>query len=218
MTALNEALDDLGKLRVRNDTGNVDLDLSPAEARKCINAFADLMSTMVVPDIFGASMDIKVLLALPDIINSPYVNIEPGMHVMYYNALYYGLQQLHGSGDPRTHQAYIKLLELVPHWLENSADTIVDGHTAALTTWTTINNQDSQLSWKFHCKSCQYVKVRGVDQLDVVPAKTLEEESDRETLRYLYWHVLNTDILFRLFYGKPTVVSHSKYSIYEQAQ
>ncbi|CAO2650629.1 Nn.00g019210.m01.CDS01 [Neocucurbitaria sp. VM-36] len=209
MLSLNEALDDLGNLRVRADMFDADFSLSPKEAKECIDAFVSLMSTMVVPDIFTASLDIKLFYALPDIVDSPYINIDPGVRVMYYNALYYGLQQTRGPGGPLVQSAYMKVLEAVPAWLEASTETAMDGHTAALTAWTAINNQDYQLSWKFHCKSCHFMKLKGIDQLDVIPAKTFEEESGRDALRFLYWHILSTDTLFRTFYGKPTVVRWS---------
>ncbi|KAH7388650.1 hypothetical protein BKA66DRAFT_460438 [Pyrenochaeta sp. MPI-SDFR-AT-0127] len=209
MMSLNEALEDLGNLRVRTDLFNVELRLSPAESSGCIEAFAKMMSTMVVPDIFTASLDINLLRTLPKIIDSPYINIDPGLRVMYYSALYYGLQQTRGPGSPLVQAAYRKVLEDVPAWLEASTGTDMDGHTAALTAWTAINNHDYQLSWKFHCKSCYFIKLRGIDQLDVKPAKTFEEEDKKDALRYLYWHILSTDTFFRLFYGKPTVIRWS---------
>lgn len=140
MSSLNEALEDLGRLRVRSGSADVDLKLSPAESRECIEVFISLMNTMVVPDIFASSIDINLLRALPAIINSPYVNVEPGVQVLYYNALYYGLQQQHGPGSELTHRAYLKVLGTIPAWLEVSSETKVDGHTAALTAWTCINN------------------------------------------------------------------------------
>jgi len=117
-----------------------------------------------------------------------------------------GLQQLRGPGDPVAQGMYLKVLESVPAWLDTTIYTDMDGHTAALTAWTAINNHDYQLSWKFHCKSCHYIKSKNIDQLDTVPAKSLEDEQKREGSRFLYWHILSTDMLFRLFYGKPTVV------------
>jgi hypothetical protein len=75
-----------------------------------------------------------------------------------------------------------------------------------LTAWTAISNHDYKLSWKFHVKSWQYVKARGIDLLDVTPAKTFEEENGRDYHRYLYWHIMSTDTLFRMFWGKPNVV------------
>jgi hypothetical protein len=206
MLSLNEALDDLGKLRVRTETHNVDLKLSPIDSRACIEAFASLMSAMVVPGIFASSkIDVNLLRALPEVIDSPYVRIDPGMRVMYYNALYYGLLQTHGPGGLLTTKAYMKVLESVPAWLEsNQMD--MDGHTAALTAWTAINNHDYQLSWKFHCKCISYIQVKGIDRLDVTPTKSFEEESQRDAYRYLYWHIMSIDVLFRLFYGKPAVI------------
>lgn len=209
MSLLNDALDDLGKLRVRKSTANVDLNLSIAQSKACIESFVYLTRVMIMPDTFTLAIDVKLLMTLPEIIDSPYISIEPGVRVMYYTALYYGLQHLHGSSDTLTGKAYMKVLDTVPAWLGASTDSVLDGHTAALTAWTCISNHDYQLSWKFHCKSCQFVKVKGIDELDTVPAKTLEEEDHRDALRVLYWHILSTDSLFRLFYGKPTVMRWS---------
>ncbi|KAF2833134.1 hypothetical protein CC86DRAFT_310811 [Ophiobolus disseminans] len=207
MSSLNDALDDLGKLRIRTNVGKVDLTLSPGEITASIDAFIHLVSNMIVPELLTVpSGDMSILYMLPNIIKSPYVNVEPGIWVLYYNALYFGLQQIRGPTDPVAQGMYLKLLEAVPAWLDSPSDTNMDGYTAALTAWTAINNHDYQLSWRFHCKSCHYIKTKKIDQLDVVPARTFEEEDDRDSLRYLYWHVLSTDTLFRLFYGKPTVV------------
>jgi hypothetical protein len=196
----------LGKLRIRTDACKVDLNLTPEEARECVESFIEVLKNMIVPDVFASNIDLELLRLLPDIINSPYVNIDPGMYVMYYNALYYGLNDVRGTGDPVAQGMYLKVLEAIPAWLDCPTDTEMDGHTASLMAWTATNNHDYELSWKFHLKSCHYVKTRRIDQVDVVPGKTFEEEDRKEHLRYLYWHVLSTDQLFRLFYGKTTVV------------
>jgi hypothetical protein len=78
-----------------------------------------------------------------------------------------------------------------------------------LTAWTAIVNFDYQLSWRFHCKSCHFIKKRGLDLLDAIPAATREEEMERNELRPLYWHALWCDMFFRLFYGKPSVIQYS---------
>jgi len=83
MLSLNEALEDLGKLRVRTETHSADLNLSSAEARTCIDGFISVMSSMLAPDAFSRSViDTDLLYALPDIIKSPYVNIDPVVRVM----------------------------------------------------------------------------------------------------------------------------------------
>ena len=207
MLSLNEALDDLAKLRIRTEVINVDFKLSPAEARACIDGFASVMRAMVVPDWFAPNMiDLELLRAITDIIDSPYVNIDPGVRVMYFNALYYGLEESEGPGGDLAAKAYMKVLESVPAWLESTTEASSDGPTAALTSWTAIIMHDYDLSWKFHCKSYQHIKSQGIDQIDATPAKNFSEESQRDILRYFYWHVMSVDVLFRLFYGKPTVV------------
>ncbi|KAL5351697.1 hypothetical protein ACLOAV_003557 [Pseudogymnoascus australis] len=207
MLSLNEALDDLGRLRIRTHSHEVEFDLPPEEVKASIDAFVQLMGNMVVPETFATTFDADLLRVLPNIIKSSYVKVDPGVYVMYYNALYYGLHQIRGPGDAAAQSMYLKVLEAVPAWLNASADTDMDGHTAALTAWTAIVNNDYELSWKFHCKACHYIKAREIDIIDVIPAKTFEEEDKRDTQRFLYWHILSIDALYRLIYGRPTVVS-----------
>lgn len=212
MSALSDALEDLGKLRIRADLtrSNVNLLVTPDEARQCIEAFIEMTKTLIVPEIFAAALDIELLRTLPSIIDSPYVDIDPGVHVMYYGAVHYGLNQARGPGHALTQAAYLKALEHVPAWLDSPTDTDMDGYTAAMITWIAINNLDYQLSWKLHCKSCHWLKTRGIDNLDLTSAITISEEDKRDSVRYLYWHVLSIDCLFRLFYGKSTVVSQQQ--------
>lgn len=126
-----------------------------------------------------------------------------------YNALFYGLQLTDGPGGDLTTKAYMKMLESVPAWLESPGDTNMDVHIAALSAWTAMTTHDYQLAWKFHCKSCQHIKSIGIDRLDTVPAKSFEEETERDVGRYTYWYVVSIDTFFRLFYGKPTVLRWS---------
>ncbi|KAL6155517.1 hypothetical protein ACJQWK_05167 [Exserohilum turcicum] len=207
MLSLNEALEDLGRFRVRTKAINVDLEISPEQARECVDRFPTTVNSMIVPDALMSSMvDMSVLRALPDIINSPYVAIDPGVRVMYYNALYYGLRETNGPGHDLTVKAYLKVLESVPAWLESPRQTNMDGLTATLTAWTSNTMHDYQLAWKFHCKSCQYIISKGMDQIDATPARSFAEEEERDPARYLYWHALCTDVLLRLVYGKPKVL------------
>ncbi|KAF2120436.1 hypothetical protein BDV96DRAFT_266195 [Lophiotrema nucula] len=209
MSALNDSLADLEILKVSPEHFGKDsqFSVSSEEGKACVQAFLEMLSDLVIPDLFTASAmeDLELLHLLPSIIDSPYVNVEPAARVLYYNALYYGLIKLRGVANPLARKAYFKALESVPLWLETSKASDLDIMTACLTTWTAINNFDYQLSWRFHCKSCQLSKTRGLDRLDCSPPATLEEERWREKMRPLCWQVLQTDLLFRLFYGKPSV-------------
>ncbi|KAF2681575.1 hypothetical protein K458DRAFT_76235 [Lentithecium fluviatile CBS 122367] len=214
MSALNEALEGLGRLKVRRVEGQPNTDslkISSAESRECVDAFLELFTAMFRVDLSHSNgfLDVDSLYNFPDVVGSPYVTLDPGLHVLYYNAIYYGLHLLHGPSDMRTQAAYLAVLNLVPAWLACKSNKDLDGWTAALTAWTAVANFDYQLSWKFHCKSCHFIKTEGIDRLDVLPAATHKEENKRNGLRSLYWHVLWCDMFFRLFYGKPSLIHYS---------
>jgi hypothetical protein len=209
MSALNDALEDLGKLKSRADLtrGKASLEIQSDEARQCLEVFFETMNTLVLPNLFASAVDLDLLRSLPNIIGSPYVVLDPGVHVMYYAGLHEGLTQIRGPGHAMTQAAYLKALEHVPAWLEGSTETDMDVYTAALISWTAITNLDYQLAWRFHLKACYTLKSKGIDVLDVSPASTFEDEEKKDAPRYIFWHILSMDCLFRLFWGKPTTVS-----------
>jgi hypothetical protein len=212
MSVLDEAIDDLGKLKVRPVGGQpAKLELSSTTSKDCIDTFIHMFATMFMVDVFGKNgfPGVDTLHALPDLISSPYVTLDPGLHVLYYNAMFYGLYQSRGPGDVNTQASYRKMLDSVPAWLASPSEKDLDGWTSTLSTWTAIFNFDYQLSWRFHCKSVRFIRSRGIDRLDEVPALTREEETKRNELRPLYWHVLWCDSFFRLFYGQRSTMQYS---------
>ena len=146
------------------------------------------MNTLVLPNIFAMAVDLDLLRSLPNIIGSPYVTLDPGVYVMYYAGLHYGLTQIRGPGHAMTQAAYLKALEHVPAWFEGSTETDMDVYTAALGSWTAITNLDCQLAWRFHLKACYTLKSKGIDVLDVSPANTFDEEEKKDAPRYIFWH------------------------------
>lgn len=145
MSTLDEALEDLGKLRVRFDNDVAEwsaLKLSTEQLRASVEIFIELVSSMAIPDIFPGNLDLNVLRALPDVYDSPFVSVYAGLRVLFFNALYYGLDHSFGPGNHFAQAAYKKILETVPEWLNSATGSGLDAHVAALTTWTSINNLD----------------------------------------------------------------------------
>ena len=153
MSALDEALEDLGKLRVRPEngmSGGTTLNLSIEQAKDCVEAFINLLTTMVVPDVFVGNVDFDILRSLPDVYKSPFISIDPALLVLFYNALFYGISDRFGTGCLIAQQAYKKILEAVPAWLEGATGSDLDAHTAALTCWTSISMLDCKLRPRQH--------------------------------------------------------------------
>ncbi|KAF2008614.1 hypothetical protein BU24DRAFT_429207 [Aaosphaeria arxii CBS 175.79] len=210
---LSDALEQLANLKVRanpSEPGCHELSISRDIAKASVKDFLDSLSFLFEPGSTAGPFDVSILHFMPEIVQSPHVQIDPVMRVLYYNALYFGLhRQSVGQVQEQAQAAYYKCLEAVPQWLHVARGSIPDVFTACFTTWLAINNFDYQLAWKFHCQSCQFVTAAGIHRLDMLPAQSHEEEDQRNALRCIYWHVLQTDFLFRMSYGKPSALPRS---------
>ncbi|KAL5314041.1 hypothetical protein ACEPPN_018465 [Leptodophora sp. 'Broadleaf-Isolate-01'] len=214
MSALDDALHELGTVRVRRDRNrNACQKMSPSQAVECIEASTSFLEDLCVWHVFTGALDYDLLRKLPYVIDSPFVQIDPSIHVQYYSMLYYGSSKLFKPGNTFSEDAYLTMLEVVPAWLDASTDTLADVHTATMMVWAALSMLDYQLAWKFHCKACSYIKLSGIDHLDILPPKTIEEQSKRADLRILHWHILSADILFRVLLGKPSILRWSQQKI-----
>lgn len=91
-----------------------------------------MINLLLIPNIFSSCAGFELLYIMPDIVDSPYVNADPCVRVLYYQALYYGLCKAHGPGNKQSQAAYYKVLESVPEWLSEGTGTMLDVCTASL--------------------------------------------------------------------------------------
>jgi hypothetical protein len=94
--------------------------------------FMNMFELLLVPNMFTFCAEFDVLNSIPDIIDSPYIKIDPCVRVLYYQTLYYGLYKIHGPGNKLAQEAYYKALESVPVWLAGATGTVLDVCTATL--------------------------------------------------------------------------------------
>lgn len=71
MSSLNEALDDLGKLRLRTGAGlqRIKFDLSPTEFNERVDYFIFLISNILIPDFPLGFLNRELLRALPAMVS-----------------------------------------------------------------------------------------------------------------------------------------------------
>ena len=77
-----------------------------------------------------------------------------------------------------------------------------------------IGNHDFLNAWKFHCEACDLARQLGYDQLDN-PAVPRVEENDThlESKRKGFWQLVHTDYVFRMYFGKPAVITSTKFHV-----
>jgi len=77
---------------------------------------------------------------------------------------------------------------------------------------------NSELSWKIFGQACTIAKALGYFSVDENPAlpdnptkKDTEVEKNRK--RFEFWHLLRTDCLFRLSFGKPACIQRGSWTV-----
>lgn len=81
----------------------------------------------------SAPIDKKLMKALPDIISSPHVNLDPAVKLVYYNLVFHGRNMGPKRSSLAARNNYIKCLQAVPAWHESAQGTVMDLTAAVIT-------------------------------------------------------------------------------------
>ncbi|KAG9229101.1 hypothetical protein BJ875DRAFT_475796 [Amylocarpus encephaloides] len=167
-------------------------------------------------DLFIGLIDWDLIKAVPMIMNSPYVNIEPSILLMYYSVLYFGW--LLGNENPnyndrsfadRLYSRSLKLQSECPRTEENQIPRLVD---CVLLSWMAIENMDFANSWKFHCEACHLARVLKFDQIDNPNVQRINHDQ-LESKRKGFWQLVHMDYVFRLYFRKPAIITNTKFHV-----
>jgi hypothetical protein len=141
--ALDSALAALENLRVRpGDALIPDADVfTPDETKQCIEGWYYLtlgickgLVDVIVSDFlrlwssafFTLSLDHQLMKALPDIIDSPHISVDPAARLIYYNILFLGRVLGPRNSASAAKNNYIKCLQSVPAWHQAAEGTLAD--------------------------------------------------------------------------------------------
>jgi hypothetical protein len=89
----------------------------------------------------------------------------------------------------------------------------------------TLEGCNSELSWKIFGHACSIARALGYLSIDgdtkrpeghICPAHESSEhrkEVERNRMRFEFWHLLRTDCLFRLSFGKPALLPEGSWAV-----
>ena len=94
----------------------------------------------------------------------------------------------------------------------------------------TLDGSNSELSWKFLGHACAISRALGYFTIDANQAEGKENEKekgkqgekepteheaeiDKNRIRFEFWHLLRTDCLFRLSFGKPALIPRDSWKV-----
>jgi len=76
-----------------------------------------------------------------------------------------------------------------------------------------IDNLDYTNSWNFHSEACRLAHDLGFHQLDNPSLHKKQNDEQIELMRKGFWQLVHTDYSFRLSFGKPALVTDTKFQV-----
>ena len=83
----------------------------------------------------------------------------------------------------------------------------------------TLDGCNSELSWRLLGHACAISRALGYftidenNQIEEQEGQEHEAEIDKNRIRFEFWHILRTDCLFRLSFGKPALIPAGSWTV-----
>ncbi|KAJ5435517.1 hypothetical protein N7445_006402, partial [Penicillium cf. griseofulvum] len=177
---------------------------------------------------FKIPLEKSFLTSIPDLLEIPHVQLDCTSQIIYYTLLFQGIlirQEALPRRGALVHIIYQKCVSLSEDWLKNIKDTPADFFAALSLMSLSLECCNIDLSWKALAQTCRISKALGFFSVDETPSKgdnqlSTEPESlprqaevERNRKRFEFWHILRTDCLFRMCYGKPTLIPAGSWKV-----
>ncbi|GFF32259.1 hypothetical protein IFM46972_03488 [Aspergillus udagawae] len=194
------------------------------QAKKWVNLYYDSYQF----EGFRIPLEKSFLLSVPDLLEIRHVHLDVTSRLIYYSVLLQGVlmdldHTVQRGGIVKS--LYRTSIELVPSWLDQVKDTPEDLFAAFLMISMALEGCNSELSWKIFCHACRIARALGYFSIDgnpkgpeshIRPAQESSEqknEVEQNRMRFEFWHLLRTDCLFRLSFGKPAMLPEGSWAV-----
>ncbi|KAJ5147476.1 hypothetical protein N7526_000828 [Penicillium atrosanguineum] len=161
------------------------------------------------------------LLSIPDLLENPHIQLDYTSQIIYHTVRLQGIildpSSREDDGGLVRH-LYQTCLTLTDCWLDHIQNTPADLFAAVSMA---LEGCNSELAWKMLGHACTIAKALGYFSVDGNPEEadgtqgstTDETKIDKNRKRFEFWHLLRTDCLFRLSFGKPTLISAGSWKV-----
>ncbi|KOC11001.1 fungal specific transcription factor [Aspergillus flavus AF70] len=178
---------------------------------------------------FEFPLEKSFLCSIPDLIEIPHVQLDCTSQIIYYSVLLRGIllvPEPHPRRGSIMRNLYLKCVALSDEWMKNIQDNPVDFLAASLMTSTALEGYNTDLAWKAFSHTCRISKTLGYFSVDETPSEgdnqpstpagtpLHEAEVERNRKRFVFWHILRTDSLFRKSFGKPTLIPAGSWKVH----
>ncbi|OJJ67624.1 hypothetical protein ASPBRDRAFT_47673 [Aspergillus brasiliensis CBS 101740] len=169
------------------------------------------------------------ILSLPGLLHNPHVQLDETIRIVYYNVLFQGF--LLDAGPCSNRGAIVEFfcrscMELTESWLAQIKNTPADLFAAFFMMSMSLEACNSELSWRIVAHACSIARALGYFSVDAdqpTPSPQMYRpggppdpgsEIEKNRMRFEFWHLLRTDCVFRLSFGKPALIPAGSWTVH----
>ncbi|KAL3441074.1 hypothetical protein BJX65DRAFT_289304 [Aspergillus insuetus] len=167
---------------------------------------------------FRVPLEQSFLVSIPDLLEIPHVKLDCTARIIYYNVLLHGIllgEDQYTEKSDVSQYLYRTCMALAEDWVSEVKDTAADLSAACFLISMSLEGGDIELSWKMLGEACRIARAIGYFHVDstVFEEDPNEPEEERNRKRFEFWHLLRTDCLFRLSFGKPALIPKGSWEV-----
>ncbi|KAF4547750.1 Regulatory protein GAL4-like protein [Elsinoe fawcettii] len=159
---------------------------------------------------FLGLVDYDVIKVMPGIVDSPHVSFDPSMKIVYWFLIFQGWTMEDGAQVQYRSwgsKVYKYCLRLAQDWSKKETASGLDFTAAILLSWIATENFDRRSAWKAHCQACQLAMKMGLNEYENSPEAKEDSQDLADSKRVLFWQLLFSECMFRIFFQKPAVIT-----------
>ncbi|KAL2845122.1 hypothetical protein BJX68DRAFT_269308 [Aspergillus pseudodeflectus] len=167
---------------------------------------------------FRVPLEKNFLTSVPDLLEIPHVQLDCTSRIIYYNVLLHGILLSETGYDAKSaisQYLYRTSLALAGDWVREVKYTAAGLSAACFLIAMALEGGDIEQSWKMLGEACKIARALGYFHVDstLLEDDPNEPAEERNRKRFEFWHLLRTDCLFRLSFGKPALIPKGSWEV-----
>ncbi|KAI2895215.1 hypothetical protein CBS63078_4232 [Aspergillus niger] len=202
--------------------------VSPVITKETAHKWIELYYETYKFEGFRIPFEKDFILSLPDLLQNPHVQLDPTIRIVYYNVLFQGFLM---DPDPYPNRGAIvdflchSCMDLTESWMAQIKNTPADLFAAFFMMSMSLEACNTELCWRIVAHSCTIARTLGYFSVDAdqpTPSQRMvrpggppdpESEIEKNRMRFEFWHLLRTDCVFRLAFGKPALIADGSWTV-----
>ncbi|KAL2796671.1 hypothetical protein BJX66DRAFT_299060 [Aspergillus keveii] len=167
---------------------------------------------------FRVPLKQSFLMSIPDLLETPHVQLDCTSRIIYYNVLLHGIllsEDDYNKKSETSQYLFRTCMALAEDWVREVKYLAADLSAACFLISMALEGGDIDISWKMLGEACKIARSIGYFHVDsgVIEEDPNESAEERNRKRFEFWHLLRTDCLFRLSFGKPALIPKESWEV-----